>query len=79
MAEARDSCVAYLEGLLREDLAAPPRPDIVAELSIALGLLETALTAKDEALQRWPEDLPQQVAACLEAVRSFAAELHAQL
>ncbi|KAL4859226.1 Acyl-coenzyme A oxidase [Chlorella vulgaris] len=49
------ACIAYLESLLRHELA-QHTPD-VAKLSIALGAVELSLTSKDVSKQQWPQDL----------------------
>jgi hypothetical protein len=78
------SCViSYLEAALLAELAAISDGNHadVARFSIALGLVEASLTAKDPAQQLWPElsVLEAQVDACAAAVRAFAADQAARL
>lgn len=70
---AAASLRAQFEAALQEEA-----PD-VAQLSIALGAVEAPLTVKQEHLQRWPEDLAQQVAACAAAFDGFVLQMDERL
>ncbi|GAB4822004.1 hypothetical protein N2152v2_009050 [Parachlorella kessleri] len=74
---AAESCVAYLESLFTAELQ-QDRPDL-AKLSIALGLCEAPLTAKQEANQQWPQGLQRHVESSLEVFESFVLQVHQQL
>lgn len=71
-------CLEFLQGLLLTEIRKEEEPDI-ARVSIALGLVEEALTQRDPAERQWPAALPAQVAAATEAFDAFVAEQRKKL
>ena len=67
----------YVESLLREELASGC-PQVV-KLSLALGAVEAALTARVPAQRLWPTALPSSVAALLADFDRWVDDLAAQL
>lgn len=66
------ACLDYLIKLITRELE-KQFPDI-AQISVALGVVETALASKDEADRNWPMDLPGHVADCLSALQTFVSQ-----
>ncbi|KAI7841369.1 hypothetical protein COHA_004987 [Chlorella ohadii] len=71
----REPCLAYLEALLEKELAADAGSSSVERLSIALGVVELALTPRDQSKAAWPADLPATVEALAAAFDAFVAGL----
>ena len=66
------ACLNYLINLISRELE-KAFPDI-AQISVALGVVETALTSKDELDRNWPIDVPNQTEDCLSAFQLFVSE-----
>jgi hypothetical protein len=66
------ACCQYLLELVKNEIKKVD-PN-VALISVALGIVESALTAKDEADRVWPSNLNDQVGRCMNAFEGFVKE-----